>query len=388
MSVQEKELDPMLAATYGDDYQTTGIDPIEPEDGLDPDDDDLEPEEPIVDDVPPVDPEAEPAIDPEEDDLPPAAETPAEPEVPAEPETPEEPVTPATPAPVVPTLTNEARALIEKLNAGDDKELYEMLKKKHGFAEMGPEDKMVNYLVATRPELDANDIHFLLASDYGVGATEIDEYDLTPEMQASLNRQKLARKTLLRQAETFFEEQASSVKFPEVPALTDVDPEYKAYLEFKEKELALQPQREAETARLKEVEQTTLKQVNTTATEIDKFSVDVSLELDKGKFDLSTDFKLSDKMKKQLADYTVEYTPTQAEIQQHTKDGEFDMKGYMTQLAQRLFSPQIQKALIKQAIVKDREQFISTELKNSSFGRGERAQADVEVDPTVRAMGL
>lgn len=402
MSTEEKNLDPMMEAVYGGNYLETGIDPVEPEfddENGEESSDDNGPENEEAGNMEDDDESNEESSSQESDNESRENDQNSESEEESgnneesseeqsseeEENTEEQSSEKQNP---LPTLTPAAKALIEKLNAGDDKEIYETLKLKYGHKEMSPEDKMINFLVATRPELDTDDIHYLLASEYGVGATDVDPDDLTPEMKDSLRKQEIARKALLRQADGYFEQQAGEVKLPELPALADLDPGYKEYLENKEKEVLLQQQIEKDKADAIAAEAQTLQLVTKTATEIDNLSLGLEFEMDKGKFDLSMDFKLDDKKKKQLADYTAEYTPTQAEYKQFTREnGEFDMKGYMTQLAERLFAPQIQKALIKQAIAKDRDAFISTELKNSSFNRGERAQVDPELDFETSAMG-
>ena len=81
---------------------------------------------------------------------------------------------------------------------------------------------------------------------------------------------------------------------------------------------------------------------------------------------------------------------TKAEVDAHkNQNGEFDMKGYMTSLAKKLFAEPIQKAVIKQALAKDREEFTERELKNSTLRNNENGGGNHEepFDIYTSAMG-
>lgn len=398
----KQEIDPMIAAIYGEDYQTAGIPFDGEEEGDGNDDNDSEDDNSEGSEGDSSDDNSE-GTDGETGDAG-AGDNSADDnddnsgsegdqtdnsgdDSQQQQEGEDKTLPPAEVKPWDADFTPEAKALLAQLAAGDDKAVFNLLKQKYGHEELSPEEKIIEYYTAKHPYLDAEEILFKLAQDYGVGATEIAEEDLTPELSAELRRQAIERKRLLSEADGYFTELASSVEIPALPSLADTDADYRQYLSDK---TALEAQKladQAEAQRIADEDAATIIEVKTIAQGIDKVELNVKVGLDQGEFDLKTDFVLNDKMKKQLADYAIEYTPTQGELKAHTTNGKFDMAGYVNTLAHRIFAPQIQKALLKEAISKDRENFTEKELKNSSFRNNEGgAQSGFAVDPFIRAM--
>lgn len=265
-------------------------------------------------------------------------------------------------------LDAHAKFVLDKLSKGEDKEVYELLKNKFGYENLSEEDKVMTYLAEKNPHLDREDLLFKAANEYGIGVEATAEEDLTDTQKTELKRQAIERKGLISQANDYFKEKAVNVTIPELPNPLDDDEGYKEYQDFKKgQETALKEQQEQEEKQKKEIEQLEIN-VNTTAKQIEVLPIELKISLDQGEFDLKTDFKLDEAKQKQLADYVLDYSPTQAEIKAHqNQNGELDMKGYMTTLAERLFSKQIIKNAVKVAISKDREEFTERELKNSTL---------------------
>lgn len=272
-------------------------------------------------------------------------------------------------------LSEQSKFIIDKLSKGEDKDVFDILKNKYGYSNLTDEEKIFEYMLQKNPHLDKDDLSFKLANEYGIGATPVDELDMTDEIKNLMKRQEIEKKGLLSEAKKYFEDKASSTEIPTLPSILDLDEGYKEYVANREeskKQEELQKQQQLEFDQ--EVAQTITK-INSTAQEIETLPIELKIDLDQGEFDLKSDFKLDEAKRKQLADYAIEYTPTKAEVDAHTKNGEFDMKGYMTMLAHRQFSVQIQKAVLKQALAKDRENFTEQHLKNSTL----RNNSDREV---------
>lgn len=285
-------------------------------------------------------------------------------------------------------LSDQAKFVLDKLAKGEDKEVYELLSNKFGHEKLSAEEKAIAFLAEKNPYLEREDLLFMAASKYGIGAEEEDESLLTDEQKKELKNQSIERKGLLNQAEQHFKDKAININIPTLPNPLDEDEGYKEYKTYKEQQQTLQEEQAKQAELDAQFERETSERVNKTALEIDALALDVKFELDKSEFALNSEFKLDDAKKKQLTDYALEYTPTQAEFKAHqNQNGELDMKGYMTALAEKLFAPQIRQALIKQAIAKDREEFTERELKNSTLRNNENMQhADVEVPFEISAM--
>jgi hypothetical protein len=275
-------------------------------------------------------------------------------------------------------LNDKAKFVLDKLAKGEEKEVWELLNSKFGHEKLSAEQKAFEYLKSQNPYLDEDDISFKLANEYGIGATPLTEReieDLTEAQEAEIKKQSLAKKQLLNEAENFFSSKAETLEIPALPNPLDEDEGYKEYQAYKAEQAELVKQQE-EFAKQQEIEDKRIEEeVKSTAVKIDTLSIDLKLDLDQSEFALKSEFKLDDAKKKQLADYALDYTPTKAEVEAHRNtNGEFDMKGYMTSLAKRLFSEQIQKAVLKQAIAKDREEFTERELKNSTLRNNSNMQ--------------
>ncbi len=288
-------------------------------------------------------------------------------------------------------LNDQAKFILDKLTKGEDKDVYELLKNKFGYENLTEEDKMITYLAEKNPHLNREDLLFKAAEEYGIGATYLSEEelrDLTDSQRKFLRTQEIERKGLLSQADKFFKDKSTNIEIPSLPNPLDTDEGYKEYKAFQAEQVKLKEQEEAQKIENEKLEQQTIQQVNTTAKEIEALTIELDIDLDQGKFDLKSEFKLDDKKQKQLADYALEYVPTQAEFKAHQdQDGKLDMKGYMTTLAHKLFASQIQKAVTKQAIMKDREKFTEEQLKNSTLrNNSNMSQADVQEAFEVSAM--
>jgi hypothetical protein len=268
-------------------------------------------------------------------------------------------------------LDEKAKFILDKLSKGEDKDVYELLKNKFGYENLSDEQKALTFLQEKNPHLDHDDLLFELAEKYGIGADKLtdDELDLlTDSQKAEIRKQEIAKKTLLNEANKFFTEKATDITIPMLPNPLDEDEGYKEYQTFKAKQEELKVQQEQAEIAQQEFDKKVEEEVNSTALTIDALPIELTIDLDQSEFALKSEFKLDEAKKKQLAEYALEYTPTQAEIKAHQdQSGKLDMKGYMTALAKRLFSEQIQKSALKQALAKDREEFTERELKNTTL---------------------
>lgn len=270
--------------------------------------------------------------------------------------------------------SDKDRWIYEKIKAGEEKEVFEKLNEKYGFERLSPEEKMLSFLSAKYPHLDQEEIAFK-AQDYGIGVEEVDEDLLSDAEKRELRKQAIDRKGLLSEADNFFKERQEAIELPSLANPLDADEGYKAYKEeIVQREIA-QKEQEEYTLQINN-------DIDTTAKVLERVGVEVKMNLDDGEFALQVQFDLDDKKRTQLADFAKVYTPTQEQVEAHTDaNGKFDMKGYMTDLANIRFAKQIMQAGIKQALVKDRETFETRELKNSTLNNREvNQQAPSEVD--------
>lgn len=288
-------------------------------------------------------------------------------------------------------LSDQAKFVLEKLSKGEDREVFELLKNKFGYENLSEEQKALTFLAEKHPELDHDDLVFLAQQEYGIGAEAYTKAELdlmSDEQKSTLRKQEIDRKKLLSTADKFFAEKATNIEIPALPNPLDEDEGYKEYQSFKSQQEELRLKQEEQAKIDEEYDRKIEEEVKSTALEIEVLPIDLKIDLDQGEFALKSEFKLDDAKKKQLADYALEYTPTQGEIKAHQdQSGKLDMKGYMTMLAKRLFSDQINKAALKQALSKDREEFTERELKNSSLRNNDNMQfADREEAFEVSAM--
>lgn len=275
-----------------------------------------------------------------------------------------------TPKSVEPDFKSDKdRWIYEKIKAGEEKEVFDKLNEKYGFERLSPEEKMLSFLSAKYPHLDKEEIEFK-AQDYGIGVEAIDEDLLSDAEKRELRKQAIDRKGLLAEADNYFKDRQESIELPTLASPLDADEDYKAYKE------RVKAEAEAQVAQV-EYEKQINNDIDTTAKVLDKVGVGVKIDIDNGEFALDVQFDLDDKKRKQLADFAKDFTPTKELVDEHTDtNGKFDMKGYMTSLANIKFLPQIIKAAVKQAIVKDRETFEARELKNSTLGNREVNQVE------------
>ncbi|WP_298845486.1 hypothetical protein [uncultured Clostridium sp.] len=287
------------------------------------------------------------------------------------------------------TLDDKGRWVLDKLSKGEDKDIYDLLKDKFAYEGLSEEDKIFTYLAEKHPHLTHEDLVFKAGQEFGIGVTHIDEDDMTPEIRTFLRKQEIDRKGLISEATNFFKEKSAGVEIPSLPNVLDLDAGYKEYMSFRANQEQIKADQLVEQEKNTRFEEETTLQINNTAKEIETLSFDLKIDLDQGEFDLKSEFKLDEAKRKELADYAIEHVPTQSELKAfQNQNGELDMKGYMTSLATKLFSNQIQKAMIKQAIAKDREEFNERELKNSTLRNSTTMiQSDVAFDFHSAAMG-
>lgn len=277
-------------------------------------------------------------------------------------------------------LDEKSKWVIDKLAKGEDKDVYELLKGKYAYDNLSDEAKIMTYLAEKNPHLNSEDLAFKAAEEYGIGVTDIDDPELMDDAtKKALRTQEIAKKGLLSEASQYFEDKVKSVEIPSMPNVLDLDEGYKEYVSYKAQQEQLQKEQEAQLLLDQQEEQKLVVKINDTAKQIEALPIELDIDLDQGKFDLKSEFKLDEAKQKLLADYAMEYTPTKAEYKAHQdQNGELDMKGYMTWLANKLFEPQIRKAIVKQSLAKDRENFINNELKVSTLNNS----GDLAVTPT------
>jgi hypothetical protein len=243
----------------------------------------------------------------------------------------------------------------------DEKALYEKLNAKYRHEQMKPEEKAITFLKNQNPELDDNDILFMAANEFGIGIDKPEEAELTDEQAAALRKQDINRKKLIKQADSFFSEEAEKVALEDYDPL-DLDPEYK---DFRTNRQKLADEQKEATEKLNNV----YKNFETNSKAISEITESVEIDLDEGKFAVPVTFKLNEEKQKQLADFAKRYTPTQAEHDAFNdpETGKFDWQGYVRSLAPIAFAKDIAKAGMRQALAQDRATFIEKELKNSTL---------------------
>lgn len=277
--------------------------------------------------------------------------------------------------------SDKDRWMYEKIKAGEEKEVFEKLNEKYGFERLTDEEKMIAYLGAKHPFLDKEDLAFK-AEEYGIGVESFDEDLLSDSEKKELRKQAIERKGLLAEANDFFKERQEAIELPSLANPLDADEDYKAYKERVKQE-------EQDKVEQEEYNKQVSIEIDTTAKVLEKIGVEVKINIDNGEFDVDVQFDLDDKRRKELAEFAKDYIPTQEQIKAHTANGKFDMKGYMTSLANIKFAKQILNAAVKQAIVKDREAFEARELKNSTLNNREvNQQVPAEMDWESKLMAL
>lgn len=268
------------------------------------------------------------------------------------------------------------RYIYDKLSNGDEKSVYEVLKQKYQYDGFSDEQKTLAYIAAQNPELDDEDLAFMAATEYGIGVENLPDDELTDIQILEIKKQALGRKKLLSQANAYFSEQGAKIELPILPDPIELDSDYKAYKTQQETQ-------KAQAIKDQEIYDTTLQSIETNAKVITEINEKIEIDIDEGKFALDTNFKLNEDRQNQLADFTKRYTPTEDEIKAFTdtQTGKFDYKGYMSMLAPRVFAKEIMAAGMKQALAKDRQQFIEKELKNSTLRNNDVSQTvDVPFD--------
>lgn len=250
----------------------------------------------------------------------------------------------------------------------DEAALFAKLNQKYGHTAMSSESKVLAYLKSTHPELEDSDIAFLAASDYGIGVDAPDTEDLDTTQIAELRKQEIARKQLTAKADNYFREQAEQIALDGYDPL-ELDPEYQSFRTTQAE------QRTAQEARASH-EADVITKIETNSKTISEITESIEIELDEGKLAVPVKFKLNEEKQKELADFAKRYTPTQAEYDKFNdpETGKFDYKGYMESIAPIAFAKDIAKAGMRQALAKDREQFIEKELKNSTLRNNDVSQ--------------
>lgn len=336
----EKRIDPMLASYYGDQLIEVAEETVVEETG----------ETPIVTE-----------IEPESAQI--SAETETKPDVVAEITEVEKKIIQA-----LEFESEEGKYLYDKLSKGELEDAYEALKQKFEHKSLSEEQKILNYLKVKNPYMDADDIAFTAASDYGVGVDAIeDDSFLTDEQKAELRKQGIRKKALLGEAQGYFDERATMAQLPTLANPLDTDQDYISYKQN------IEASKQAEIESKQNLDRL-YKEVDTVTSALNSIDLSENIALDGGELDFKSQFKLDDAKKKQLAEHVKDYTPTKAEIQASTINGEFDMKGYIQIQAEKLFYKQIQKSVLKEALSKSREDFIEKELTNSTLKNNQTTQ--------------
>ncbi len=257
----------------------------------------------------------------------------------------------------------------------NEKDLWEKLSKKYNHESLKPEDKALQFIKQQNPELNDDELLFVAASDYGIGVERPTESDLTEPQLLELKKQDIARKKLFTQADNFFKEQANGVVIDGEDPL-DLDPQYKTYRE---------QTTQAEQARKEQQQlyEQTLQQITSASKKISDLKIPVEIDIDDSKLAIDVNFKLDEKKQKELVSYAERYSPSKEEVAQFTdtSTGKFDFDGYLASLAKGVFSQDIIKAGIRQALAQDRERFIEKELKNSTLRNNDVSKTvDTKVD--------
>lgn len=298
-----------------------------------------------------------------------AEETPtAEPEVVAEAEAIPEPIVAeeVTPEPVAEVETPKPEK--KKLWTPEkEEETYELLRRKHQYKSLNDEQKALAFIAAKNPTLNEEELMFLAATDYGIGAESVPEDELTTEQISGIKRQAIERKKLIAEADGFFKQQAQSVELAEPEV--DEDPEFTQYKEQR----IVQAQQAEENEKTKA---TILQQIETNAKGITEIKDNLEIDIDDRKLPVELNFKVDEAKQKKLIEYATKYSPDKEEVAAFTEPttGKFDYKGYLQSLAPRVFAKEMLASGIKQALAKDREQFIEKELKNSTLRNNDVSQ--------------
>lgn len=265
--------------------------------------------------------------------------------------------------------TETDKALYDKLSKGEQKEVYEMLRSQFEHESYDDDQKMLTFLERKYPHLNKEDLAFKAANEYGIGVTDLPD-TLTDEDKRILKSQEIDRKGLLSEADKFFKDQAKGIELPALPNPLETDEGYKNYQEQTKQQVELQAKYDENYTNL-------IKDID--GQKIESLPIEVKIELDDSEFAISSTFVLDEAKRKQLAEYTKVYTPTEEEAKKFTREGKLATGEYMAFLGKKLFAEQIQSAAIKEAIAKDREQFTEKTLKNSTLRNNETMQQAIPV---------
>lgn len=300
-------------------------------------------------------PEKEPEVEPEKEKEPEKEVETGEHEIPAK-----EPV-------VEPPVITEPKKL---WTPEFETEINDLLSQKYQYKSFSADQKALAYIAAQNPELDEKELLFLAATDYGIGVDELPEAELTDAQVIELRKQGIQKKKLLSQADKYFQERANGIQLPELPSLEDLDPDYKVYKTEREQQVAKQNQQAQLYAQ-------TVQHIETNAKTITDIKEPIEIDIDEGKFTLDVNFKLDEAKQKKLVDYAKQYSPSEDEVTKFTdtQTGKFDYAGYLKSLAPNVFAKEMVASGIKQALAKDRTNFIEKELKNSTLRNNDVSQA-------------
>lgn len=272
-------------------------------------------------------------------------------------------------AEVAPVIETPAPYKTKKfIEVEDEKQLFESLNKKYSHERMKPEEKALAFLREQNPELDDSELSFIAMTEYGIGFDPLSDDELSDQQKIELQKQSIAKKKLLKQADDFFQSEASKVTLPDYDPL-DLDPDYKSYRTESQKRSDDEKQR---TDKINYINT----ELDTNANLISEITDSTEIDLDEGKFALDIKFKLDENKQKQLADFAKRYQPTAEEYNAFNdpKTGKFDYKGYVQSLAPIVFAKEIKAAGLRQALAKDRQHFVEHTLKNSTLRNNDVSQ--------------
>lgn len=279
--------------------------------------------------------------------------------------------------------TDSDRAIYEKLAKGEQKEVWEMLNQKFAYETMPADQKVIEFIKAKNPDFTEEEAMFVAETEYGIGVekpTAEELAEMEKEDKAKLMSTSIKLKSILREANTYFQEKSAAFELPVLPNPLETDEGYKTYLSTKE---ANEQQQIKDKVQIDK----TIALIDTTATTIKKLVLNDEINLDEGKFEFKVDLEITPKKQATLAAFAKSYEPTKDEIQAHSKDGKLDMTSYMNYLAGMVFSKSIMKAAVKQALSIDRDKFLSKELLNNKMGNNpDGLETNIEVDPYTAAM--
>lgn len=250
----------------------------------------------------------------------------------------------------------------------DEESIYKTLDQKYGHKKMKPEEKALAFIAQQNPGLDDDEIFFIAQSEFGIGVEKPSDEDLTDEQVLSLRKQEISRKKLMYQVDQYFEQRAKEVELHGHNPLDD-DEGYKTYQTQAQKQAEQQKEYEATVSNLHT-------QIETNAKSISELKVPIEIDIDESKFAIEVNFKMDEAKQKEVMEYAKRYTPSDAEIAKFTDSstGKFDFKGYLSDLAPRVFAKQINTVALRQALAADREKFIEKELKNSTLRNNDVSQ--------------